>query len=145
MKVKKISHVAIVVKDINEARAAWKRAAGLEANQVEYVPAQKVDAALMPVGDTDIELLEPKGNEALVRFLEKRGPSVHHIAFEVEGLDEVLALLASLDVPLIDRTPRLGAHNHRTAFLHPKATGGVLIELVEPISGGGSGSADESQ
>jgi methylmalonyl-CoA/ethylmalonyl-CoA epimerase len=82
-----------------------------------------------------IELIEPKGNEGLMKFLEKRGPGLHHVAVEVEGIEEILGLLKSLNVPLIDQAPRIGAHGHRVAFVHPKATGGVLVELVEPIAG----------
>ena len=89
---------------------------------------------MLPLGGASIELIEPKGNEGLAKFLEKRGPGLHHVAVEVEGIDEVLALLKSLEVPLIDQTSRIGAHGHKVAFVHPKATGGVLIELVEEVA-----------
>lgn len=133
LKIKRISHVAVVVPNLDEGLDKYRKVLGLAGQEREYVPAQKVDAALLPIGDCAIELLEPKGNEGLVRFLQKRGPGLHHIALEVEGIEGALALLKSLGVQLVDEAPRIGAHGHKTAFLHPKATGGVLIELVEPI------------
>ena len=93
---------------------------------------QKTEAMLLPLGETSVELISPKGNEGLARFLEKRGPGLHHIAVEVEGIEAALELLKGLGVPLIDETPRRGARGHKVAFVHPSATGGVLVELVEP-------------
>ena len=87
---------------------------------------------VLPIGESNLELIEPKGNDGLRKFLDKRGPGLHHVAIEVEGIEDALALLKSLGVPLIDETPRAGARGHKVAFVHPKATGGVLIELVEP-------------
>ena len=86
----------------------------------------------MPVGETSVELISPRGNGGLARFLDKRGPGLHHVAIEVEGIESAIALLESLGVPMIDRAPRRGARGHKVAFVHPKATGGVLVELVEP-------------
>lgn len=135
LKLKKISHVAVVVPSLDEALPKYEQVLGLVAGGREYVPAQKVDAALLPIGESAIELLEPKGNEGLMKFLEKRGPGLHHVAIEVEGIEDALALLKALGVQLVDEKPRIGAHGHKTAFVHPKATGGVLIELVEPVEG----------
>lgn len=135
IKIKKIDHVAIAVPNIDEALAKYKQALGLEVKEREVVASQKTEAALLPVGETSIELIEPKGNDGLARFLEKKGPGLHHIAVEVEGIEGALALLKSLGVPLVDETPRIGARGHKVAFLHPKATGGVLVELVEPAEG----------
>ncbi len=120
--------------DIDEAAARWEKVLGVAPREREVVDSQKTEAALLPVGDTSVELISPRGNEALARFLEKRGgaAALHHIAVEVEGIEAALALLASLGVPLIDETPRRGARGHKVAFIHPKATGGVLVELVEP-------------
>jgi methylmalonyl-CoA/ethylmalonyl-CoA epimerase len=136
LKIKKVDHVAVCVADIDEAAARWEKAFGLRPREREVVESQKTEAALLPIGErgeTSVELITPRGNEALARFLEKRGPAaLHHIAIEVEGIDEALALLASLGVPLIDQTPRRGARGHKVAFVHPKATGGILVELVEP-------------
>lgn len=132
LKLKRISHVAVAVDNVDHALEKWRQTLGMEAESRELVSSQKVEAALLPIGETAVELIEPKGNEGLAKFLEKRGPGLHHIAVEVEGIEEALALLKSLHVPLIDETPRIGAHGHKVAFLHPKALGGVLIELVEP-------------
>jgi methylmalonyl-CoA/ethylmalonyl-CoA epimerase len=150
IRIKRIDHVAICVPDIDEAAAKWRAVLGLEATSREVVASQKTDAALLPVGGqgdgggggggagggdatgTCIELISPKGNEGLERFLEKRGPGLHHVAVEVEGIEGAIALLEGLGVPMIDKVPRAGARGHKVAFVHPRATGGVLIELVEP-------------
>lgn len=132
IKIKKIDHVAICVADIDEAAAKYKQALGLEPTVREVVASQKTEAALLPIGETSLELISPKGNEGLEKFLAKRGPGLHHIAVEVEGIESALAALKALGVPLIDETPRTGARGHKVAFVHPKATGGVLVELVEP-------------
>jgi methylmalonyl-CoA/ethylmalonyl-CoA epimerase len=131
IRVKKIDHVAVCVRDLDEAIAKYKALLGLEPGPREIVASQKTEAVLLPVGDGNIELIAPKGNEGLERFLEKRGPGLHHIAVEVEGIEGALALLKTLGVPLIDEAPRIGARGHKVAFVHPRATGGVLIELVE--------------
>ena len=135
LKIKKIDHVAVCVPDIDEEAARWKSTLGLEAGVREVVESQKTEALLLPVGEageTSVELISPRGNEGLARFLEKRGPGLHHIAVEIEGIESAIALLTSLGVPMIDAAPRLGARGHKVAFVHPKATGGVLVELVEP-------------
>jgi methylmalonyl-CoA/ethylmalonyl-CoA epimerase len=146
LKIKRIDHIAICVGDLDEAGARWQALLGLTAKTGEagvpgartsgaatreWVESQKTEAMFLPVGDTSLELVTPRGNEGLQRFLEKRGAGLHHIALEVEGLDEALAFLTALGVPLIDTVPRTGARGHRVAFVHPKATGGVLVELVE--------------
>jgi len=130
--IKKIDHVAVCVPDIDAAVAKYKEVFGLAAKERETVASQKTEAALLPIGDSNIELITPRGNDGLVKFLEKRGPGLHHIAVEVEGIEGALAFLKGIGVPLIDETPRAGARGHKVAFVHPKATGGVLVELVEP-------------
>lgn len=135
LKIKKISHVAVAVENLDEALAKYATALGLAPSSREFVASQKVEAALLPIGDASIELISPQGNEGVKKFLEKRGPGLHHLAIEVEGIESALTFLKSLGVPLIDEAPRVGAHGHKVAFLHPKATGGLLIELVEPIAG----------
>lgn len=135
LKIKKIAHVAVAVENIDESLEKYKLALGLAPTSREHVASQKVEAALLPIGESSIELIAPNGNDGVKKFLEKRGPGLHHIAVEIEGIEAALALLKSLGVPLIDEAPRLGAHGHKVAFLHPKATGGVLVELVEPIEG----------
>jgi methylmalonyl-CoA/ethylmalonyl-CoA epimerase len=130
--IKKIDHVAVCVEDIDAAAAKFRAVLGLEGTDRELVASQKTEAMLLPIGESNIELISPRGNDGLVRFLEKRGPGIHHIAIEVEGIESALAFLKGIGVPLIDETPRKGARGHKVAFIHPKATGGVLIELVEP-------------
>ena len=137
LKIKKIDHVAVCVADLDQAAERWGRAFGLQPASRELVASQQTEAMLLPVGETSVELIAPRGNEGLARFLEKRGPGLHHVAIEVEGIEQAIALLSSLGVPMIDERPRLGARGHKVAFVHPKATGGVLVELVEPAHGGG--------
>lgn len=132
LRIKKIDHVAVAVEDVEAAIASYGKVLGLTPTVREVVASQKTEAVLLPIGETSIELISPKGNEGLARFLEKRGPGIHHIAVEVEGIEDAIATLEALGVPLIDKTPRKGARGHKVAFLHPKATGGVLVELVEP-------------
>jgi methylmalonyl-CoA/ethylmalonyl-CoA epimerase len=130
--IKKIDHVAVCVNDIDAAVAKYKEVFGLVATERETVASQKTEAVLLPIGESNIELISPRGNDGLVKFLEKRGPGLHHIAIEVEGIEGALAFLKAMGVPLIDEAPRAGARGHKVAFVHPKATGGVLVELVEP-------------
>jgi len=132
IRLKKIDHVAIAVADTDAAIAKYKEVLGLDPTVREVVESQKTEAVLLPLGETSLELISPKGNSGLEKFLEKRGPGLHHIAIEVEGIETALTTLKALGVPLIDETPRKGARGHKVAFLHPKATGGVLVELVEP-------------
>ncbi len=131
-KIKGIDHVAVAVENIDQALEKWRQAFGVDGQNREIVASQKTEVVLLPVGTSNVELIEPKGNEGLTKFLEKRGPGLHHIAVEVEGIEAALTLLESLNVPLIDKTPRIGARGHKVAFVHPRATGGVLVELVEP-------------
>ena len=130
--IKKIDHVAVCVRDIDEAVKKYQEVLGLVPRSRELVASQHTEAVLLPIGDGNIELISPKGNAGLEKFLEKRGPGLHHIAVEVEGIEAALAFLKGIGVPLIDETPRIGARGHKVAFIHPKATGGVLVELVEP-------------
>ncbi len=132
IKIKKIDHVAVLVEDLDPAIAKYRELFGLVPREREFVESQKTEAALLPVGDSNIELIAPRGNDSLVKYLQKRGPGLHHIAIEVSGIEGALALLKAMGVPLIDETPRAGARGHKVAFIHPKATGGVLVELVEP-------------
>jgi methylmalonyl-CoA/ethylmalonyl-CoA epimerase len=132
MKIKKIDHVAVCVADLDVAAAKYKEVFGLLAEQREIVESQKTEAVLLPIGESNIELITPRGNEGLAKFLGKRGPGLHHIAVEVEGIEQALLFLKGLGVRLIDESPRKGARGHKVAFIHPEATGGVLVELVEP-------------
>lgn len=125
----KIHHVGIAVKTL-EREKFWQQL-GLKMEGYKEIPEQKVKVAFIPVGDTKIELLEPLGEGPLSKFLETRGEGIHHIALEVEDIEEVLSTLKAAGVSLIDENPRVGAEG-RIAFIHPKSTGGVLLELVQP-------------
>lgn len=130
--IKKISHIAIVVPDLDEAMAFWVETLGLPLTHVEHVPDQDVDVAFLPSGDSEIELLEPIGDSSGVsRFLQKRGPGMHHICFEVDDIEATLAKIKAAGVPLINEAPTIGTGGKKIAFVHPKGTGGVLVELYE--------------
>jgi methylmalonyl-CoA/ethylmalonyl-CoA epimerase len=132
IKVKRIDHVAIAVGDRDQAGARLQGLFGLAEQAREHVADQKADVLFLGCpgdGGAAIELVAPAGNPGLQRFLDKRGPGLHHVCFEVEDLDGALATLKAAGVPLIDDVPRPGARGHRVAFLHPDATGGVLFEL----------------
>jgi methylmalonyl-CoA/ethylmalonyl-CoA epimerase len=131
LKIRKIDHVAICVPEIDEALGRWRTLFGVQPGAREWVESQKTEALVLPIGETSLELVAPRGNVGLERFLGKRGPGLHHIALEVEGIDDAIAFLATLGVPMIDAVPRRGARGSKVAFVHPKATGGVLVELVE--------------
>lgn len=131
---KKVDHVAIAVQDLDQAINLYSSLLGKEPEHIEEVEDQKVKAAFFGVDDTNLELLFPTSPESPIsKFLEKnpRG-GLHHICLEVENLEAHLEDLKAKGVKLIDETPRIGAHNKRIAFVHPKSTGGVLIELSEP-------------
>src|SRR5438093_1958541 len=128
----RLDHTAICVKDIRASIALIEDILGQKAAHEEYVPAQKVDAAFFdfPNG-ASLELVCPRGNAGLEKFLEKRGDALHHLALRVKDIDGVLKRLDARGVPLVDKVGRPGARGHRVAFLHPKAFGGTLLELVE--------------
>ena len=138
MKITRIDHVGICVGNMDAAIPLWlKLLTGLSAGSREYVAAQKTEAAFLDCtasGSAAVELIAPgESNEGLERFLERsRGKSgLHHLCFAVDDLEAALRELDALGVPLIDKVPRAGARGHMVAFLHPKATDGVLIELVQ--------------
>jgi methylmalonyl-CoA/ethylmalonyl-CoA epimerase len=131
-KINKIDHVAVCVADLDQAAARWQALFGIAAGQRELVESQGTDVLPLPIGDSSVELISPRGNESLARFLDKKGPGLHHIAIEVTGIEDALLALKAMGVALIDEVPRKGARGHKVAFVHPKATGGVLVELVEP-------------
>jgi methylmalonyl-CoA/ethylmalonyl-CoA epimerase len=128
----KISHLGIATKGIDEALKFWRDALGLEETHTEVVEDQKVRVAMLPIGETRIELLEPTSDDSPIsKFLEKRGGGIHHIAVEVEDIEAALAQLKANGARLIDEKPRLGAEDCLVAFVHPSAAGGVLLELVQ--------------
>src|SRR5712691_10322035 len=130
MRIKKVDHLGIAVKDLAEAVSAYE-ALGFRVEATHDVPTEKVRAAFLPVGESHLELLEPTDpTSVIVRFLEKRS-GVHHLCVLVEDIDEALAELKARGVPLVDERPRPGAGGCRVAFVHPRGAAGVLLELKE--------------
>ncbi|HVE56532.1 MAG TPA: methylmalonyl-CoA epimerase [Pyrinomonadaceae bacterium] len=128
----KINHLGIATKDISEALKFWVGALGLENVHTETVADQKVRVAMLPLGESRIELLEPTSEDSpITKFLEKRGGGIHHIAVEVEDIDAALAKLKREGARLIDEKPRIGAEGCLVAFVHPSSANGVLLELVQ--------------
>ena len=129
---KKISHVAILVDDIEAAMKFWRDGLGLEIEQIEELPEQEARVAFLPLGDSEIELVEPTSdNSGIARYLEKRGPGMHHVCFEVEDIRALLSHLSNNGVRLINETPRVSAGGKMYAFIHPESTNGVLVELYQ--------------
>jgi len=132
MNITRVDHVGIAVKNLDEMVKFYTETLGLKANGTETVEEQKVTVAFMPVGDSELELLESTTDDGpIARFIEKNGEGVQHIALRVDDIDAALAELQEKGVRLIDETPRYGAGGARIAFLHPKSTHGVLVELCE--------------
>ncbi len=131
-KIKKIDHVAFVVGDIDEALSFWQSALGIELEHQEDVPREKSTIAFLPVGDSEIELVQPTSDDSgIAKYLEKRGPGMHHICLEVDDIYGMLAQLKSKDVQLIHEDPVVAESGKKYAFIHPKAAYGVLVELYE--------------
>ena len=132
----RIDHVGVAVEDMDGALALYRDSLGMSLAHRETVEQQGVDAALLDVGEGHIELLAPLGPDTPVgKYLAKRGPGIHHVAYAVEDIDAELERLREAGLRLIDDTPRVGIRNSRVAFLHPAAVGGVLTEIVQPAEG----------
>jgi len=132
--VEKIDHIGIAVESIEKWIGFYRDVLGLEYAGSEEVPEQKVKVAFLTIGDSKIELLEPTSEDSpIAKFLEKRGSGVHHIAIQVDDIEAAIARHHDVGAKLIDDKPRIGAHNMKIAFIHPKASGGVLLELCEPF------------
>ena len=132
MKILKIDHLGVAVNSISEGKNFWTDILGLEFEGTETVEEQKVTTAFFPVGESEVELLESTSPDGpIAKYLEKKGAGLQHIAFRVENLESALQELKDKDVKLIDEKPRHGAGGAKIAFLHPKATGGILVELCE--------------
>ncbi len=130
-----IDHVGVAVEDLDSALALYEGTFGMPVAHRETVSDQGVEAVLLDVGDCHVELLRPLGEDTAVgKFLARRGPGLHHVAYRVDDIDAALARLREQGVELIDREPRTGIRASRVAFLHPRATGGVLTEIVEPAA-----------
>lgn len=132
MQILKIDHLGIAVNSIDDGKNFWSDVLGLSFEGAETVVEQKVNTAFFPVGESEVELLESTSDDGPVaRFIEKKGQGFQHVAFRVADIDEALAELKEKGIQLIDQEPRKGAGGARIAFLHPKATGGILVELCE--------------
>ncbi|MBP5412643.1 MAG: methylmalonyl-CoA epimerase [Bacteroidales bacterium] len=132
MKPTHIEHIGIAVKSLKESIPYYENILGLKCYSIEEVADQKVRTAFFMVGQTKLELLEPMSEDSTIAaFIEKRGEGIHHMAFAVKELPDVLAEVENKGVRLIDKAPRKGAEGLNIAFLHPKSTGGVLTELCE--------------
>jgi methylmalonyl-CoA/ethylmalonyl-CoA epimerase len=128
----KVDHIGIATRQLDEALTIWRDALGLEIDSTEEVTDQGVRVAMMPIGESHIELLEPLNeNSPVGKFLEKRGPGIHHVAIRVADIHAALAQLKEKGTRLIDETPRLGAGGCLVAFIHPSSSNGVLLELVQ--------------
>ncbi|HET8976051.1 MAG TPA: methylmalonyl-CoA epimerase [Solirubrobacterales bacterium] len=133
----RIDHIGVATEDIEGAIALYEASFGMPVAHRETVESQGVEAVLLDVGDGHVELLAPLGPDTPVgKFLAKKGPGLHHVAYAVSDIDEALSKLKEAGVDLIDNEPRIGIRDSRVAFLHPKATGGVLTEIVEPAAHG---------
>jgi methylmalonyl-CoA/ethylmalonyl-CoA epimerase len=132
MKILKIDHLGIAVNSIDDGKDFWSGVLGLDFEGAETVAEQKVTTAFFPVGESEVELLESTAPDGPVaKYIEKRGQGIQHVAFRVANIDEALAELKQKGVQLIDQQPRIGAGGAKIAFLHPKATNGVLVELCQ--------------
>ncbi len=130
--VKGLHHVAIAVKSLAEARIAYESALGLSASEPEFVPTQKVNVLVLFAGTQRIELVEPASDDSPVsKFIETRGQGIHHLAWKVDDCAAAIAALKAKGLRMIDDAPRPGSHHTTIAFVHPKSTGGVLMELVQ--------------
>ena len=133
MQLSALDHVGLAVEDMDAALAVYRDTLGMPLVHRETVSDQGVDAALLDVGDSHIELLRPLGPETTVgKFLARRGPGLHHVAYRVASVEDALKALSDAGVRLIDERPRTGIRGSQVAFLHPASTGGVLTEIVQP-------------
>ncbi|MFP3998519.1 MAG: methylmalonyl-CoA epimerase [Desulfosalsimonas sp.] len=132
MKILHIDHIGVAVESNQESKSFWSDILGLRFDGEETVEEQKVKTAFFPIDKSEVELLESTAEDGPIsKFIEKKGQGVHHIALRVDDLEAALLELKQKGVKLIDQTPRIGAGGARIAFIHPKATGGVLVELCE--------------
>ena len=132
----RIDHIGVAVEDLDAAIALYETSYAMEIVYRETVAEQGVEAILLDVGENHVELLRPLGAETPVgKFLAKRGPGLHHVAYQVPDIETTLDGLRTAGIRLIDETPRVGIRNSRVAFLHPASSGGVLTEIVQPAEG----------
>ncbi|MBT3322676.1 MAG: methylmalonyl-CoA epimerase [Anaerolineae bacterium] len=131
-KITKINHIAVAVKDIESSLSFWRDALGLELAELREVPAESAQIAFLPVDGTEIELVRPMTDDSgLAKYIEKRGEGMHHLCLETDDIEGMMAQLKEKGVQLINEAPRTGADGKKYAFIHPKSTGGVLVELYQ--------------
>lgn len=134
--IKKIEHIGIAVRDLNQSIVIFEKFLGTKCYKIEEIEDQKVRTAFFQIGESKIELLEATSNESpIAKFIEKRGECIHHIAFEVENIESKISELKKLDFHLIDENPKIGAENFLIAFIHPKSLNGVLTEICQHPTG----------
>jgi methylmalonyl-CoA/ethylmalonyl-CoA epimerase len=132
----RIDHIGVATDDLDEAVALYEGTLGMPVAHRETVESQGVEAVLLDVGEGHVELLRPLGPDTPVgKYLEKKGPGLHHVAYAVDDIDGVLAKLKEAGIQMIDNEARVGIRESRVAFVHPRSTGGVLTEIVEPAHG----------
>lgn len=130
--VKKIDHIGIAVKNLDESLKFYENVLGLKSTGTEVVKDQKVKVAFLPTGDSEVELLEPTSEDSTIaKFIDKNGEGIQHMAYKVDDIESAIARIKELGLRMIDEKPRYGAGGARIAFCHPKSTGGVLIELCQ--------------
>lgn len=132
----RIDHIGVATDDFEGALALYEKTLGMPLAHRETVESQGVEAALLDVGEGHVELLRPLGDDTPVgKYLTKKGPGLHHVAYAVGDIEQVLEQLKDAGIELIDEEPRVGICNSRVAFIHPRSTGGVLTEIVQPAEG----------
>ena len=130
--IQELHHIGVAVRSLEEALPKWTDGFGLRLESVDEVPTEQVKVAVLKAGATRVELLEPTSDDSpIAKFLEKRGPGIHHLAFQVGDCQQKISQLIDDGAPLLNEAPNPGAHGCKVAFLHPKYLGGVLAELVE--------------
>ena len=130
--IKAINHVAVVVNDMEKSLSFWRDALGIPLHELRDVPAEKSQVAFLPLAGAEVELVMPTSEDSgIAKYLAKRGPGMHHLCLEVDDIEGMLAQLKAKNVRLINEEPRVAADGKRYAFIHPEATGGVLVELYQ--------------
>lgn len=131
-KITHINHIAVLVDDLDKTSSFWRDALGLEIAHVQDNPAEKARIAFIPVGDSEIELVQPVTDDSgLAQYLQKRGPGMHHICLEVDDIEGMMKLLTERGIALINKEPRIAADGKKYAFIHPKSANGVMVELYQ--------------
>ncbi|MBC8336972.1 MAG: methylmalonyl-CoA epimerase [Anaerolineales bacterium] len=131
-KITKINHIAVAVSEIESSLSFWRDALGLELAELRDVPVESAQIAFLPVGGTEVELVRPTTDDSgLAKYLAKNGPGMHHLCLETDDIEGMMAQLKDKGAQLINESPRTGADGKRYAFIHPKSTGGVLVELYQ--------------